>query len=119
MQLSGVAVAAVSDLGSALTPDMAREAVSGVRDGTRAFWTGSGCDAGAVLGAEVAQVRLGVDRPAGDALERLPGCELPAERVEVVAQPGAELAEIACFDLCVHVREPLHELLPDLQRDHV
>src|SRR5262245_26326027 len=72
------------------------------------------------LVAQVREVRLRVDRRRpGDALDRLLGRELAAEGVEVVAEPGGELAELSGFHLSVEIRDRLPDGSPDLERDDV
>ena len=67
-----------------------------------------------VLVREVAEVRLGVDRPARDPVDRLPRRELAAVPVQVLAQPLVDLAERAALDLLVGIREVGEQPLPDL-----
>ena len=64
----------------------------------------SATDADRVLVAQVAEIRLGIERAARDALERLLRRQLAAERVEIFAQPVAELAELALLEALLDVR---------------
>src|SRR5512145_432780 len=70
--------------------------------------------------AEVCEVGLRVDRGrAGQPLDRLLRRELAAQGVEVVAEPGGELAELAGFQLRIEVGDRVTYRGPDLERDDV
>src|SRR2546421_4555493 len=69
--------------------------------------------------AEVAEVRFRVDRAAGDTQDRLLRRELATQPIEVLAQPFAQLAELALFEALVELAEVILCALPDLHRDHV
>src|SRR3990170_5727373 len=66
------------------------------------------------LVAQVREVRPWVDRAADDALHGLSRRELPAERVDVLAQPRVQLVEVAALDLLVDIEDRRAGLLPDL-----
>src|SRR2546423_2963477 len=69
--------------------------------------------------AQVPHVRLRVDWAARHALDRLLRRELRAEGVEVLAQPVAQIVELAAAEALVQVAETLNGTFPDLHRDHV
>jgi hypothetical protein len=68
---------------------------------------------------EVADVGAGVHRTADDPLEGLLRRELAAVAVQVLAEPLAQLAELAALDLVVEIWDRLAYALPDLRRDDV
>src|SRR2546423_3464752 len=68
----------------------------------------------AELPLQVANVRLRVDLRAGRAHERLARRELAPVPVEVLAQPLAQVGEVAALDARVEVAEVGARLLPDL-----
>src|SRR5687768_2539942 len=70
--------------------------------------------------AEVGEIRLRIDRGrSGQPLDRLLGCELAAERVEVVAKPRGQVAELAGLHLRVQLRDRLAHRRPELKRDDI
>src|SRR5262249_29604328 len=74
---------------------------------------------GGELPLQVAEVRLGVDRPADDTLECLRRRVLAPESMQLLAQPLADRAELTARDLPVDVVEVLAQPPPDLPADHV
>src|SRR5262249_46086263 len=71
------------------------------------------------LALQVAEVRLGIDRPADGPLERLRGQELASVPVDVLAQPLAHRTELAARDLPPDIRHVRGEPVPDLDAHDV
>src|SRR5947209_7280388 len=71
------------------------------------------------LAAKVREVRLGVEPSAGRPLEQLGRLEAPAPAMDVLAEPLAQLAELARLELRVEVSELRGRALPELDRDDV
>src|SRR5207344_2841657 len=94
-------------------PSTSSERGSPLTTSFRASGTGG---QGGKLVAQVREVRLGVDRRrARESLDRLLGCELPAERVEVVSEPGGELVQLTGLHLRVEIGDRLANGRPDLE----
>ena len=70
------------------------------------------------IAAEVGEVRLGVDRAAHRALDRLGRRELAAQRVDGLAEPRVQLGEVPALDLLVDRGDLRAEPIPDLDREH-
>src|SRR6266571_1418071 len=77
-----------------------------------------GRDAGAVLLAQVREVRLRIKRRAGGAPQRFLRRELAPVAVHVLAEPVAQRRELTPFDLLLQVRNVVEKLLPNLHRHH-
>src|SRR5436305_9090141 len=69
--------------------------------------------------AEVGEIRLGVERPAHDALKQLRRSERTTPAVDVLPQPLAERAELAALELRVEIPQLARRALPQLNGDHV